>query len=140
MRSRVFHSRESKKMMAMIVTLSLLVLALPCNCMAMEDPKPVEKEHPCHSSSDSSSNDTGEHDNCCCDGGDYTLLSEVGLSSLKTSTVEPENKTWHIAYSLTAFLDLRVFDAGAIRGSPPTDDVFTLPSKTFLAFLQRWLI
>ena len=140
MRARIFYSRKSKGMMAIIATLSLLALALPCNCMAIENPEPVKNEHPCHSSSDSPSNDTQEHDNCCCDGDDCSLLSEVGVVGLIAHSAESENKSFDISYGAAAFSGQRLVKAGAIRGSPPTDDVFTIHSKTFLALLQRWLI
>ena len=142
---RIFYKRQVKTVMATIVTLSLIVLALPCNCMAMENPTPIEKEHPCHSSSDSESpdtqgSDTQEHNNCCCDNGDCTLLSEVGVVSLKAHTIEPEKNNFDLAYSFARFFDQWLLEGDAIRGSPPTHHLFSYSSKVLLTFLQRWLI
>ena len=140
MSKRIFYSKQVKTVMALVVTMSLLVLALPCNCMAMENPKPVEKQPPCHSSSDQSNTDSPEHKNCCCDGSDYSLVSEVGVTTLKTTEVTPEESTFYITYVFARFLNQWFASSDSIRGSPPTHDILTISSSTFLALFQRWLI
>ncbi len=140
MNKGIFHSKQVKAMTTTLVALSLLMLALPCNCMAIENPKPAKKEHPCHSSSDTPDSDTQQHNNCCCNGNDCPLLSEVDLISWKNQVLESDTKIVSVSNIFAYFVGEWLSKDEHIRGSPLTHDFFSYSSKTLLIIFQRWLI
>ena len=134
---KVFHTAKFKKLMVSIVTLSILAMVLPCNCMAEETSKPKDK-HPCHSSQNESHDN--KHKDCCCTDGIYAEASELKVKpvALKQTDSFKQNKVLINAFS-SLFSEWHKSIA-LIRGSPPTSNFFSLSSKTFLARIQRWLI
>lgn len=145
MEYRIFYNNKVKVVMASIVTLSILFLALPCNCMALEDSRPTEKEHPCHYTSDSENNDSHNsnphgHENCCCNSANFSFVSETGTISTKVKIVNFEKNTFYFPNRISSFVDQWVLLIDLIRGSPPNEDSFTSSIKTFLSLIQRWLI
>ena len=139
MRFKFINSKHIKKLMTFVMMLCILSFSLPCNCMAGENPKPVESEHPCHSSTEQPT-DTEEHNNCCCSGGDcISLVSDTNTVINKIQTASFENNADDIPLVKTWISDQALNQIQLIRGSPSTVFVFST-TNTFLAKLSRWLI
>lgn len=142
MSSKFFQKDTLKRLATSFIALSILALALPCNCMAVDESQPVENEHPCHSTSDQSNkSEDQQHNNCCCeDSGCSVFISDASSVLYKADgNISSKNTPFRTVLSSSLF-NQQVNTIALIRGSPPTTRSIYPSSKTFQAFLQRWLI
>ena len=139
---KVLNRANAKRVISFIACLSILALALPCNCMADVPTEPVKSEHPCHSShSDHSDTDKRSHNNgnCCCSDSLNLLTPNIAAEAIGASSYSLQKQWIGLFYSLSnPFENWNQLEL--IRGSPPTSIKLVTPLSTFLAVIQRWLI
>lgn len=137
---RVFNIPTIKTIFSVFMVLSMLALALPCNCMAEAKPKAPKNEHPCHSSPEETP-DNSHDGNCCCTVGSYSYLESEAktLSSKNKTSVKP--KISNVNYFVQSVLSYLFKDPTLTSGGPP-GFLSSVPSssKTISILFQRWLI
>ena len=104
-----------RRVFSFVACLSILALALPCNCMAEQQDDPVQSEHPCHSSNKTT--DQGEHNdgNCCCS--DSLNLLTPNISAEASDIIRPSgSSTTDAQYCIKASFDAGVLDSIELIG------------------------
>lgn len=128
-----------KKLLSVFMIIALLCSGIPCNCIA----QPVKNSHaeklpPCHSSSDTSKDNT-KHKHCCCKGSDIKSLADSDSLALEIKEIKLPKITSYLAKNVFS-VNYLAKNIKAIRGSPPGFDFTYSLSKNSLALLERWLI
>ena len=131
--------KQINRAFSFIACLSILALALPCNCMADIPVEPIKSEHPCHSSDTDSDQEKHSDGNCCCSDTLNLLTPSLSAEAIGAKNFSVQKQPLATSHSsLNPVENWTQFKL--IRGSPPTTDEIFLSTSTFLAVIQRWLI
>jgi hypothetical protein len=158
MTRQTLNKRRVNGLFSLVLGFCVLVLSVPCNCMADRPLKSSDSKSPCHSSQDHSSqhhsshhssqdsqNKQNQEDNstcpgtCCCN----INLNLVSSDLTPAGTLPQDDNLQDKPIKLLShqFITSDIFSSIYLTGeSPPGGELISLHNKNYLALIQRWII